>query len=62
METTNTTDTDIKVYTVQEVQKILKISNNTILTMLKDGRLKGFKIGNYWRITDQSLRAFINGE
>lgn len=62
MESTNTTETNIKVYTVQEVKQILKISHNTILSMLKDGRLQGFKIGNYWRITEQSLLNFINGK
>ena len=53
---------ELQVYTVQEVMEILKTSHNTVLKMLKDGRLKGFKIGNYWRITDKTLKAFMNGE
>jgi excisionase family DNA binding protein len=54
-------DTTIKVYTVQEVMEILKLSQNTVLTMLKDGRLKGVKIGRFWRISEENLRAFLNG-
>lgn len=59
--TSTNTDT-IKVYTVKDVMKILKISETTVLTMLKDGRLKGIKVGRYWRISEENLRAFVNGE
>lgn len=55
-------DSDIKVYTAKEVQEILRVSPNTVLAMLKDGRLKGFKIGRDWRIPAENLQAFIHGE
>ncbi len=55
-------DSDIKVYTAKEVQEILRVSPNTVLAMLKDGRLKGFKIGRDWRIPAENLQAFIRGE
>lgn len=57
-----TQDEEIKVYTVQEIVKILKVSQNTVLAMLKDGRLQGVKIGRFWRVSEKNLKAFINGE
>lgn len=46
-------------YTAQEVAYILRYSDQTIHELLKSGRLKGVKIGQ-WRIKGEHLLEFIN--
>ena len=50
---------DIKLYTTDEVCEILSVSRRTLYTYIKDGNLKAVKMGRYLRITEESLRAFI---
>ncbi|PJA92114.1 DNA-binding protein, partial [Candidatus Kuenenbacteria bacterium CG_4_9_14_3_um_filter_39_14] len=38
------------VYTVQETQELLKVSNSTIKRMLKHGLIKANKVGKQYRI------------
>lgn len=52
----------LKTYTVPELIKILKISQNTVLKLLRNGEIKGVKIGHSWRVSEENLRTFINGE
>jgi len=47
------------VYTPEEVSEILKISVRTIREYLKQGKLKGSKIGTKWRITEEQLKEFL---
>lgn len=53
---------DIKVYTLNEVEELLKVSLRTLYRYIKDGRLKANKIGNKWIVTEQSLKDFIEGK
>ncbi len=47
-----------EVYTTEEAQKLLKISNSTIKRLLKKGLLKANKIGGQYRILGhEMLRA-----
>ena len=46
---------DIKLYTLHEIQPILKVSYRTLQNYIKDGKLKGAKIGGKWRITEENL-------
>lgn len=55
-------ETKIKVYTTKEMAEILKVTTRTILTYCETGRIKGVKIGHQWRVSEENLRAFINGE
>ena len=50
---------DIKVYTLEEVCDILSITKRTVYNYIKDGKLKAFKMGKYWRVTEESFRDFI---
>ena len=52
--------TDIKVYTLDEVADILKVSRRTLYTYVKEGKLPAVKMGKYWRISQESLQAFIS--
>lgn len=61
MHNTNSLQT-INHYTLTEIEPILGITHRTLLTYVKTGRLKAVKWGGKWRITEDNLRHFINGE
>ena len=48
-----------KLYSVQELVPVLGKSDQTIIIYLKQGKLKGKKIGNQWRVTEEALREFL---
>ncbi len=48
-------------YTVREVQQILKVDRLTVYRMLKDGRLQGIKIGHQWRFKKDGVDGILNG-
>ena len=45
--------------TLQQVMEYLQISDATARRMLKDGRLRGTKIGALWRIPRESVEELI---
>jgi excisionase family DNA binding protein len=47
-------------YTVAELKELLKISEITILRYIRLGKLKSQKIGRQHRITEKSLRKFLD--
>lgn len=53
---------DIKLYTLHDLQPILGVTYRTLQNYIKDGKLKGAKIGGKWRVTEENLRKFLNGE
>lgn len=52
----------IRLYTLTELEPILGVTHRTLQTYIKDGRLKGVKIGGKWKVSEEVLRRFINGE
>ncbi len=44
-----------EVYTTEETQKLLKVSNSTIKRLLKKGLLKANKIGGQYRILGHEI-------
>ena len=58
----NQTNENFKLYTLSELQPILGVSNRTLHTYIKDGRLKAVKIGGKWKVTEENLKKFVNGE
>ncbi len=52
---------EIKLYTLPQVQKITGVSYRTLQNYVKDGRIKAAKIGGKWKVTEENLRAFLNG-
>jgi len=50
---------DIRVYALDEVADILKITRRTLYTYVKNGKLRAVKIGKYWRVAEQELQDFI---
>lgn len=54
--------TEIKTYTVKEIQGILNVSYGTVLNYIKKGKLKAVTIGGKFRISEENLRKFVNGD
>ena len=52
--------TDIKLFTLDEVADILKVTKRTLYNYIKAGKLPAVKIGKYWRVSEESLQAFIS--
>ena len=51
-----------KLYTLSELEDILGVTHRTLLEYVKKGKLKARKIGGKWKVTEENLRLFINGE
>lgn len=54
--------TDLKLYSLQELAKLLEVSERTMHNYIKSGKIKGVKIGGAWKFTEENLKKFINGE
>ncbi len=52
----------IRIYTLTELEPILGVTHRTLQSYIKCGRLKGVKIGGKWKVSEEVLRKFINGE
>ena len=52
---------EIKMYTLDEVAEILKVSKRTLYNYLKAGTLPAVKMGKSGRVTEQSLQSCISG-
>lgn len=46
------------VLTAREAMEILGVGRNTIYRLLGSGKLKGFRVGRSWRITEDSLQSY----
>ncbi|MFU8785885.1 MAG: helix-turn-helix domain-containing protein [Candidatus Izemoplasmataceae bacterium] len=51
---------DLKLYTIEEVTKILKVTQRTVYNYIKSGELKAIKVGKYWRVRHTELERFLN--
>lgn len=48
-----------KLYTLQEVAEILKLSTKSIYRYIESQKLKASKVGGQWRISKKDLSLFI---
>jgi excisionase family DNA binding protein len=48
--------------TTREVQSFLHVDRITVYRMLRDGRLKGVKIGQQWRFPSREVDRLLSGE
>lgn len=51
---------DIRVYTLDEVAEIMKLTKRTLYNYIAAGTLKAVKMGKYWRVSEENLQAFIS--
>lgn len=49
-------------YTVEDLIRILPLTETSIRSYCKTGRIKGVKIGNKWLIPKENIQKFLNGE
>ena len=52
----------IKLYTLKDLAKMLKVTERTMHSYIKGGKLKGQKIAGRWQISERNLQAFLNGD
>lgn len=50
----------IKLFTLTELEEVLGVTHRTLLSYVKDGKLKAVKIGGKWKVSEKNLRIFIN--
>lgn len=53
---------DIQLFTLQELEPLLDVTNRTLLSYAKSGRLQAVKIGGKWRVTREALDRFLSGK
>ena len=54
--------TDIKLYTLEELSEKLSVTVYTLRNYIRSGKLKAAKIGGKWRVSEENLLRFINGD
>jgi excisionase family DNA binding protein len=57
--------TEDKLLTLEQVAEYLQVHRDTVYTLLRSGRLKGFQLGGRkasWRIGENDLRDFLNAQ
>ena len=52
---------DVKHHNIKEVAEILSISATTVHNYIKNGTFKAVKIGGLWHITEETIKAYLNG-
>lgn len=52
---------NIKLYNLQELEGLLEVTSRTLLTYIKQGKLKAVKIGGKWKVSESNLQDFVNG-
>lgn len=50
------------VYSLTELEPVLGVTHRTLLSYVKTGKLKAVKIGGKWKVSEENLRNFINGD
>ena len=50
---------DHEILTVKEVSELLKIHEDTVYKMVKEGRIPAFKIGSDWRFQKDQIVHWI---
>lgn len=44
----------------EEVAELLQVSRRTVVRWLKEGRLKGVRVGRLWRVRPEDLEKFFH--
>lgn len=48
-----------RIITIEELMKLLNIRKNTAYRLLKRREIKGFMLGNKWKIPIESVNSYI---
>ena len=57
--TTNNTEDDQTLMSVMELAEYLNIGKNHAYGLLRQGEIKGFRIGNIWKISKEAVNKYI---
>lgn len=49
----------MKMYRAKKVAEILAMKEGTIMKFLREGRIKGIKLGTRWRITEDEIKRIL---
>jgi len=49
-------------YTVRDLVDLLSLTEITIRSHLRSGKIKGNKAGHFWYVSGKSLRLFLEGD
>jgi excisionase family DNA binding protein len=47
------------IYEINELIDLLQVTRRTLLKYIREKKLKAFKVGNNWRVTQEYLDEFI---
>ena len=50
-----------EILTREDVMDILKIGRSTFYKLIREGKLKGFKEGNRYKVTVEAIDEYVNG-
>ena len=50
---------NMTLYSLEELSKTLEITTVTLRAYIKQGRIKGQKVGGKWFVSEESLKAFF---
>lgn len=51
-----------RLLTPPQVAKHLQVNERTVTQWLRQGHLRGFKIGKEWRVSERDFEAFLEGK
>jgi excisionase family DNA binding protein len=53
---------DIRLHSLKELSEKLGVTKVTLRTYLREGKIKGRKMGITWYVTEESLREYFNAQ
>ena len=53
---------DIRLHSLKELSEKLGVTEVTLRTYLRTGKIKGRKMGTTWYVTEESLREYFNAQ
>lgn len=52
----------LRLFSLRELETIIGVTHRSLLTYVKQGKLKAHKVAGMWRVSEEQVRAFINGD
>lgn len=53
---------DLRLYSLEEISQLIGVTHRTAWSYVKSGKIKAIKIGGTWKVTEENLKKFINGD
>jgi excisionase family DNA binding protein len=53
---------DVQLLTAAQVAECLQLHERTVTSWLRQGYLRGFKLGKEWRVSPDDLQAFLEAK